>query len=110
MQPCRVFRLSLSDVVCALQGRTADLRFGRSRVHAWGLFAKRDIEPETFIIEYVGQVSLGAPQRHHAAHMRRPRCAKEQHERCPWHICNNMHRSRREQSCHVQLFARRFLP
>ena len=39
-----------------MQGRTADLRFGRSRVHAWGLFAKRAIEPETFIIEYVGQV------------------------------------------------------
>ena len=39
-----------------MQGRTADLRFGRSRVHAWGLFAKEDIEPEEFIIEYVGQV------------------------------------------------------
>ena len=41
----------------AVQGRTQDLRFGRSRVHAWGLFAKQDIEPEEFIIEYVGQVS-----------------------------------------------------
>lgn len=40
----------------AVQGRTQDLRFGRSRVHAWGLFAKQDIEPEEFIIEYVGQV------------------------------------------------------
>ncbi len=39
-----------------MQGRTQDLRFGRSRVHAWGLFAKQDIEPEEFIIEYVGQV------------------------------------------------------
>ncbi|KAL3151508.1 hypothetical protein ABBQ38_012507 [Trebouxia sp. C0009 RCD-2024] len=38
-----------------LKGRTQDLRFGRSRVHAWGLFAKQDIEPEEFIIEYVGQ-------------------------------------------------------
>lgn len=38
-----------------LKGRTQDLRFGRSPVHAWGLFAKQDIEPEEFIIEYVGQ-------------------------------------------------------
>ena len=41
-----------------MQGRTQDLRFGRSRVHAWGLFAKQDIEPEDFIIEYVGQVRV----------------------------------------------------
>ena len=40
-----------------MQGRTQDLRFGRSRVHAWGLFAKQDIEAEEFIIEYVGQVN-----------------------------------------------------
>ena len=50
-----------------MQGRTADLRFGRSRVHAWGLFAKRAIEPETFIIEYVGQVNCWGAQRHCAA-------------------------------------------
>lgn len=49
LQPCDALRL-------ALQGRTQDLRFGRSRVHAWGLFAKQDIEPEQFMIEYVGQV------------------------------------------------------
>ena len=90
-------------MVCALQGRTADLRFGRSRVHAWGLFARQDIEPETFIIEYVGQVSSRGSRRC-AAQLRCPRCVKQQHERCPWHICNNMHRPRREQSCHVQLF------
>ena len=46
-----------SHAVHAVQGRTQDLRFGRSRVHAWGLFAKQDIEPEEFIIEYVGQVN-----------------------------------------------------
>ena len=40
----------------SVQGRTQDLRFGRSRVHAWGLFAKQDIEPEQFMIEYVGEV------------------------------------------------------
>ncbi len=43
-------------LVYHMQGRTQDLRFGRSRVHAWGLFTKQDIEPEEFIIEYVGQV------------------------------------------------------
>ncbi len=47
-----------AGVRTTVQGRTQDLRFGRSRVHAWGLFAKQDIEPEDFIIEYVGQVHL----------------------------------------------------
>ncbi|GMH42084.1 hypothetical protein BSKO_10003 [Bryopsis sp. KO-2023] len=32
------------------------LRLGRSGVHAWGLFATDKIEPETFVIEYTGQV------------------------------------------------------
>lgn len=41
-----------------MQGRTQDLRFGRSRVHAWGLFAKQDIEPEQFMIEYMGEVCI----------------------------------------------------
>ena len=59
-------------MVYLLQGRTADLRFGRSRVHAWGLFAKRAIEPETFIIEYVGQVRLRWAQRRCAACMSCP--------------------------------------
>ena len=44
-----------------MQGRTQDLRFGRSPVHAWGLFAKQDIEPEEFIVEYVGQVRTLPP-------------------------------------------------
>ena len=39
-----------------LQGRTKDLKFGRSRVHAWGLFAMETIEPGDFVIEYVGEL------------------------------------------------------
>lgn len=32
------------------------MRFGRSSIHAWGLFARERIEPEEFIIEYVGEI------------------------------------------------------
>lgn len=39
-----------------MQGRTKDLKFGRSQVHAWGLFAMERIEPGDFVIEYVGQL------------------------------------------------------
>ncbi|KAK9863723.1 hypothetical protein WJX84_008689, partial [Apatococcus fuscideae] len=39
-----------------LKGRTKDLKFGRSQVHAWGLFAMERIEPGDFVIEYVGQL------------------------------------------------------
>ena len=40
---------------CALQARTKDLRFGRSPVHAWGLFARTAIPKEEFVVEYVGE-------------------------------------------------------
>lgn len=36
--------------------RGQTLRLGRSCVHAWGLYATEKIEPETFVIEYTGQV------------------------------------------------------
>ena len=91
----KVSRLSCSGVVCLMQGRTADLRFGRSRVHAWGLFAKQAIEPETFIIEYVGQVTVRGPSV-------TVQPFRQRLERHPWHLCSNMQRCRREQSCHVQ--------
>ena len=38
-----------------MQARTKDLRFGRSPVHAWGLFARAAIPKEEFVIEYVGE-------------------------------------------------------
>lgn len=38
-----------------LQAKTKDLRFGRSAVHAWGLFARSTIQKEEFVIEYVGE-------------------------------------------------------
>lgn len=41
--------------VCA-QARPAPLRFGRSKVHAWGLHASRAIAAEEFLVEYVGEV------------------------------------------------------
>ncbi|CAL8471229.1 g10771 [Coccomyxa elongata] len=39
-----------------LQGRADDLRLGRSGVHAWGLFARKPIPGNEFVIEYVGEL------------------------------------------------------
>lgn len=39
-----------------MQARTKVLKFGRSPVHAWGLFAQDLIPPEEVLIEYVGEV------------------------------------------------------
>lgn len=39
-----------------MQARTKKLQFGRSPVHAWGLFAQEDIPEDEFVIEYVGEV------------------------------------------------------
>lgn len=39
-----------------LQARTKQLKFGKSRVHAWGLFAQEAIAAEEFLIEYIGEV------------------------------------------------------
>ena len=38
-----------------MQTRAQDVRFGRSPVHAWGLFAKSRIDSGELIIEYVGE-------------------------------------------------------
>lgn len=39
-----------------MTARAARLKFGRSPVHAWGMFAIEAIEPEQFVIEYVGEL------------------------------------------------------
>lgn len=38
-----------------LQFRKKKLRFGRSRIHEWGLFAMEPIAADEMVIEYVGQ-------------------------------------------------------
>ncbi len=38
-----------------LQFRKKQLRFGRSRIHEWGLFALEPIAADEMVIEYVGQ-------------------------------------------------------
>ncbi|KAK0153842.1 Histone-lysine N-methyltransferase SETD1A [Merluccius polli] len=38
-----------------LQFRKKKLRFGRSRIHEWGLFAMEAIAADEMVIEYVGQ-------------------------------------------------------
>ena len=35
--------------------RSKLLRFGRSKIHGWGLFALEHIEPDEMVIEYVGE-------------------------------------------------------
>lgn len=37
------------------QFRKKKLRFGRSRIHEWGLFAMEPIAADEMVIEYVGQ-------------------------------------------------------
>ena len=38
-----------------IQFRKKKLRFGRSRIHEWGLFAMEPIAADEMVIEYVGQ-------------------------------------------------------
>ncbi len=39
-----------------LQKRQKSLKFARSRIHNWGLFAMEPIEPQEMVIEYIGEV------------------------------------------------------
>ena len=39
-----------------LQGKGADLKLTRSKVHAWGLTAVKPIQAEQFVIEYTGEL------------------------------------------------------
>ena len=39
-----------------LKVRRKQLKFGRSRIHEWGLFAMEDIPADEMVIEYVGEV------------------------------------------------------
>lgn len=41
--------------ILTLQFRKKKLRFGKSRIHDWGLFAEEPIAADEMIIEYVGQ-------------------------------------------------------
>lgn len=45
-----------SLTVSQLKSRKKRVRFGRSAIHGWGLYAMQDIEPNEFIIEYVGEI------------------------------------------------------
>ena len=38
-----------------MQTRKKQLRFGRSKIHEWGLFAREPIAADEMVIEYVGQ-------------------------------------------------------
>jgi SET domain len=40
----------------ALASKEAFLRFGRSKIHAWGVFAEKPIEADELIIEYRGEL------------------------------------------------------
>ncbi|KAL6752802.1 hypothetical protein V8C86DRAFT_1832704 [Haematococcus lacustris] len=40
----------------SITARTKVLKFGRSKMHGWGLYATEPIEADDFIIEYVGEV------------------------------------------------------
>lgn len=44
-----------TNIFPSLQFRKKRLRFGKSRIHDWGLFAEEPIAADEMIIEYVGQ-------------------------------------------------------
>ncbi|XP_049934293.1 histone-lysine N-methyltransferase ATXR7 isoform X2 [Nymphaea colorata] len=63
----RTNRVKLRNLVAAVEGaellrvtqlkaRKKRLRFQRSKIHDWGLVALEPIEPEDFVIEYVGEL------------------------------------------------------
>lgn len=39
-----------------MQGKEADLKLTKSKVHAWGLVAVKPIEAQQFVIEYTGEL------------------------------------------------------
>ncbi|GJQ14296.1 hypothetical protein GpartN1_g6087.t1 [Galdieria partita] len=49
-------RHSDSLTISQLKSRKKRVRFGRSVIHGWGLYAMQDIDPNEFIIEYVGEI------------------------------------------------------
>ena len=38
-----------------LKWRKKKLIFGKSAIHAWGLYAAEPIDPEEFVVEYLGE-------------------------------------------------------
>jgi len=39
-----------------IQARKKQLKFSKSRIHGWGLFAMENIAADEMVIEYVGEV------------------------------------------------------
>lgn len=42
-------------VGCSLQHKSKRVKFGRSSIHNWGLFAQEPIAPDEMVIEYIGE-------------------------------------------------------
>lgn len=56
---CEITITKLLDCFCHdLKFRGAKLKFGKSSIHDWGLFAVESIAADEMVIEYVGQVNL----------------------------------------------------
>eukprot|EP00934_Nitzschia_sp_Nitz4_P002614 Nitzschia sp. Nitz4//scaffold4_size323378//152217//154884//NITZ4_000661-RA/size323378-snap-gene-0.455-mRNA-1//-1//CDS//3329553402//2604//frame0 len=47
---------SIGFTVCTLSGKEHLLRFGRSSIHAWGVFADDDIKEGDLLVEYRGEI------------------------------------------------------
>lgn len=43
-------------IICLLQARKKLLKFAKSTIHNWGLFAIEDIAADEMVIEYVGEI------------------------------------------------------
>lgn len=51
--------------IFSFQFRKKKIRFSRSHIHEWGLFAMEPIAADEMVIEYVGQIirQVGGPQK-----------------------------------------------
>ena len=54
-ESCKSAKSIVTVVFLLMQFRKKKLRFGRSRIHEWGLFAMEPIAADEMVIEYVGQ-------------------------------------------------------
>ena len=49
-------KLTKMLILIFLQARKKQLKFSKSRIHGWGLFAMENIGADEMVIEYVGEV------------------------------------------------------
>ena len=80
-----------NNVCSCKQGAKAALKFARSPVHAWGMFAKEGIDEGALVCEYVGEEIRKAVRTLvlFSRKMRRPAGCQHSERLCP--VCFGVH-------------------